>query len=141
MKTFQLAAIGLGLLAAQPALTHTELATTVPENNTMLAEAPETVELRFSAPVRLTALTLQRNGTSRQSLGPLPSEAKEHFTVALPELADGRYVVTWRAFSADTHIVNGEFRFAIGIENKAAVHGKHGAAPVADETRDEYATH
>jgi methionine-rich copper-binding protein CopC len=100
---------------AQSALAHTELTATVPENGATIAAAPENVELKFSEPVRLTALTIQIGDAEEQKLGPLPSEATKEFSLPLPAaLDDGRYVVSWRALSEDTHVMNGEFVFGIG---------------------------
>jgi hypothetical protein len=39
------------------------------------------------------------------------------FAVALPAtIGDGHYVVAWRALSEDTHVMNGEFMFTVGVE-------------------------
>jgi methionine-rich copper-binding protein CopC len=80
----------------------------------VLEAAPKEVMLHFSAPVRLTALSLQKQGQSKQSLGPLPADASEHVSIAAPALSEGRYTVSWRALSADTHVMTGEFDFAVG---------------------------
>lgn len=120
-------------LAAGSALAHTELATTVPANGAMIAEAPENVQLTFSEPVRLTALSIQKDGERKQSLGPLPSETIEEFSVALPAtIDDGHYVVTWRALSEDTHVMNGEFMFAIGAEGTHDAHMDHAGMPAGE---------
>jgi methionine-rich copper-binding protein CopC len=116
MKILQMTAMVLGLLAMQAALAHTELAATVPEDKATIEKAPKDLQLTFSEPVRLTALTLQLDGAPKQSLGPLPAATTEDFAIALPALTDGHYVVTWRALSEDTHVMNGEFMFAIGAE-------------------------
>jgi len=127
MNNIRQLVIGIGLLAAQSALAHTELSATVPADSSMLAEAPKNVQLNFSEPVRLTALSIQPNSAAKQSLGPLPSATTEAFTIALPKLSDGHYVVTWRALSEDTHVMNGEFMFAVGVEGSHDAHADHAA--------------
>jgi copper transport protein len=123
---------------AGSALAHTELAATTPANGAMIAEAPENVQLTFSEPVRLTALSMQKDGERKQSLGPLPAETIEEFSVALPAtVEDGHYVVTWRALSEDTHVMNGEFMFAVGAEGTHEAHMNHENMP-AGEHHDEH---
>ena len=60
MKTLSILAMTLVFIAAQSALAHTELSATVPADRSTLAAAPEKLELEFSEPVRLTALTIQQ---------------------------------------------------------------------------------
>jgi copper transport protein len=128
MKTVSLILTSIATFTAGAALAHTELAATVPEDRAMIATAPENVQLTFSEPVRLTALSIQRDGAQKQSLGPLPSETTEKFSVALPTALDeGHYVVTWRALSEDTHVMSGEFMFAVGSAGSHAEHMNHDA--------------
>jgi copper transport protein len=133
MKTLPILVMTLATLAAQPVLAHTELSGTVPADHATIAAAPEKVELSFSEPVRLTALTIQKGDAAKQSLGPLPAGNSETFAVALPAgLGEGHFVVTWRALSEDTHVMSGEFMFAVGASAGADVHAGHGAtAPPA----------
>jgi methionine-rich copper-binding protein CopC len=98
----------------QGALAHTELSATVPADRAVLEKAPENLELHFPEPVRLTALSIEKDGAGKRSLGPLPAETTAEFVVALPAIDDGHYVVTWRALSDDTHVMSGEFMFAVG---------------------------
>jgi methionine-rich copper-binding protein CopC len=132
MKTSRLIALLFTALLAQSALAHTELTETVPADRSTLAAAPENLQLRFSEPVRLTALTIQKDDVQKQSLGPLPSATTGSFAVALPAMLEaGHYVVTWRAMSEDTHVMSGEFMFAVGAEGSPDAHVDHGAAPAA----------
>jgi copper transport protein len=129
MKTLRLLAMTLAAFAAQSALAHTELTATVPADRATLAAVPEKLELSFSEPVRLTALTIQQGDAAKQSLGPLPSGNSRTFAVALPTgLGEGHYAVTWRALSEDTHVVSGEFMFAVGAAADADAHAGHGPA-------------
>jgi methionine-rich copper-binding protein CopC len=115
MKQMAIAILAVAALATGSALAHTELTATVPADGATLAEGTEMVELSFSAPVRLTALSIQQDSGQKLSLGPQPAETTREFSVALPATtASGHYVVSWRAFSEDTHVVTGEFIFAVG---------------------------
>lgn len=140
MKSMLVTLVALTATAAiQPARAHTELAESVPANGATVAAAPEAVQLRFSAPVRLTALAVQKDGGRKQSLGPLPGETTGSFAIALPALDEGHYVVTWRALSEDTHVVSGEFMFAVGSAmNHEAHESPDGSA--AQESRTSPAT-
>lgn len=122
MNIRYLFALAFAGIAAPAALAHTELAGTVPADEAVVESAPEQIELEFSAAVRLTALTVQKTGGEKRSLGPLPGEMTAAFNVALPALDDGHYVVSWRALSEDTHVMTGEFMFAIG---EGASHEEH----------------
>jgi copper transport protein len=147
MKPTAALLIAVATFATGSALAHTELSASVPANGAMIANAPENLELRFSEAVRLTARSIQKDGESKRSLGPLPSGMAEAFSVALPAtLEDGHYVVTWRALSEDTHVMTGEFMFAVGAEGAHDAHmnhadmmpaGEHQARP-ADEHHEEH---
>jgi len=126
--------LALTTFAAASAMAHTELASTAPADGAMIAAAPENVQLTFSEPVRLTALSIQKDGDRKQSLGPLPAETIATFSVALPaSIADGHYVVSWRALSEDTHVMNGEFMFAVGADATHEAHMNHEDMPAADQ--------
>lgn len=103
------------LLLAIPAtvLGHTKLAASVPEDGAQIATATE-IRLEFSAPVRLTAVQLRDGDGTEISLGDLPNESQETFSVAIKDaLGPGQYQVSWRSISGDSHVVNGEFRFTV----------------------------
>ena len=122
MRLSQLSLIALAASAAQTVFADAELSASAPANCAMLKSAPENVTLNFSEPVRLTALSLQKDSAAKQSLGPLPTEALEEFVVAAPALEDGHYMVSWRALSEDTHVMTGEFMFMVGAAGDHAQH-------------------
>lgn len=132
MRAMPLILLTVAIGATQSALAHTELAGTTPANGAMIAAAPDDVKLEFSEPVRLTALSIQMDGARKQSLGPLPSETTANFAVALPALEDGHYVVSWRALSEDTHVVSGEFMFAVDATGSHEAHMNHGTGPAGE---------
>src|SRR3970040_1943719 len=111
----------VGQLAYAP----TELSQSMPADKAVLEAAPKEVMLHFSEPVRLTALSVQKQGESKQSLGPLPADAGEDFLVGAPTLSDGQYPVSGRALSEDTHVMTGEFAFTVGAGGAPAQQTPH----------------
>ena len=107
-----LMATALCFVLSVPAHSHTQLSSSVPANDALLEEAPTEIVLTFSEVVRLTAVTLEHDEES-QPLEVSVADATKEFTVGLPELEPGDYVVQWRALSEDTHVVSGEIRFSI----------------------------
>lgn len=124
MKMTRLMVSVAAVLVGQLAFAHAELTSSVPADGATLAAAPSEFVLRFTEPVRLTALAVQKMGGTKQDLDPLPSAANNAFTVASPTLADGRYTLTWRALSEDTHVMTGELVFAVGAGQMAPAHSQ-----------------
>lgn len=103
---------------------HTTLAATYPEDGAVLAAPPEELRLIFGG-----ALSAGANLHSIEWIGPDQRRAAseelavgggKELSAALPPLANGNYVVEWRAVSADGHPLEGRFSFEV-------------AAPAADE--------
>jgi methionine-rich copper-binding protein CopC len=126
MKTFAYSAIFS--LMASSASAHSELTASMPANNASVEVAPKELVLHFSEPVRLTALAVTEAGEAQRALGPLPAERQKDFSIAAPGLSKGQYTVSWRALSADAHVMTGEFTFAVGEPAAAGRHEGHGAA-------------
>jgi methionine-rich copper-binding protein CopC len=132
MKTLSAVVTTLAALAALSAQAHTELTLSVPADGATVAVAPEKLELRFSEPVRLTALAIRKGDAPKQDLAPLPAGDNAQFAVALPAALDvGHYAVTWRALSEDTHVVSGEFTFTVGAGAGVEADAGHAAPPDA----------
>jgi len=141
MRTPQIALLTILAWTVQGALAHTELAETVPADRAVVGSAPEEVQLRFSEPVRLTALSVQKDGAGKQSLGPLRADTAAHFAVALPALGDGHYIVSWRALSEDTHVMTGEFMFAVGEAGGHDEHMNHAVEHAEAESHEHHDDH
>jgi copper transport protein len=115
-------------LVASAAFAHSELTASTPADKALVETAPQELELHFSEPVRLTALTLTRAGDARRDLKPLPAQSLKDFSVASPDLLKGQYTVNWRALSGDAHVMTGEFAFSVGEPAAGgAAHDGHGA--------------
>ena len=108
-----LGSLTVALLAAGTAFAHTRLAASVPAAMAEVS-SPSEIVLTFSEPVHVTALTVQTDVGVEQAIGDIPMGPAESFAVPVTgKLAPGEYFVSWRAVSADTHIVSGEFSFVV----------------------------
>lgn len=114
-----LAGLLLGLLLAPaPASAHSFLREAKPGVDATVQRGPKRIALQFNEPVeaefaRITVTT--RKGARIRAAHPLPIPgADDALAVRLPQrLSAGRYLVTWRVVSADSHIQSGRFRFRV----------------------------
>lgn len=100
--------LGSGIVHA-----HAHLTYSVPADGSVLAVAPAQLTLRFSESARLTALSIEPAGGSRQKLTPLPTAEAAEISVKLPPLKPGSYLLTWRVVGHDGHVVPGQLRFTL----------------------------
>lgn len=102
------------LLLAWCAVTqaHTHLLKSVPADGHVVASPPGTVVLTFSEAARLSAAWIQKGEGEKTRLTP-PEKLATEVTIALPALTPGPYVVSWRAASADGHVMPGRIRFTV----------------------------
>jgi methionine-rich copper-binding protein CopC len=103
------ALLGLSMVAQA----HTHLKEAQPADGSVVNAAPSNIVLKFTQAARITALTLQKDGSAEQKLEPLPTEASAEITVPAGKLAPGKYVVNWRVVSADNHIMSGKVQFTV----------------------------
>jgi methionine-rich copper-binding protein CopC len=119
MKRIRGACSVLACLLSAAALAHTRLETSAPSNGAEVV-APAEIVLAFSEPVHVTAVSI-RSGSSAHATGEIPQGPAETFSIPVTgKLAPGEYTVTWRAVSADTHIVSGDFSFVVADSEAAA---------------------
>lgn len=90
---------------------HAHLLKSVPADGHVVA-APGTVVLTFSEAARLTAAWIQKGEGAKSKLVP-PGTTATEVTITLPPLAPGTYLVSWRAASADGHVMPGRIRFTV----------------------------
>jgi copper transport protein len=125
-------AVAVGLLAlaalcafATPAAAHAELETTDPANGARFpaGEPPASVRMTFSEDVELANDSVRLFGADAAPIegvgDPQLADGGLAITATLPDLADGAYIVSWRAVSEDAHPIDGSFSFTVG-EGEAA---------------------
>ena len=102
-------------LQAFPAVAHSPMSSSSPADGEVLAAAPHALEMKFRGTARLVRVTLTgaQSGEVTLSEEHLMVEKHRHM-VALPAIAEDKYMVRWRALSADGHLVKGSFSFTVG---------------------------
>lgn len=106
-------ALLIGLSVTGSAIAHVHLHSSMPANHSTVVEAPKQVVLEFNEPVQLTAATIQKGDGPATQLGPIAEAASKTFSLSLPALESGNYIIKWRAVGDDGHIMNDKVLFAI----------------------------
>ena len=113
LKTLAAAAFAT-LVRAGPAFAHTSIKTANIENGAVLAEAPTVFEFSFGGTIGLAGLELQTLGEETSGITlDAPRGMQKDFSIDLPVLAAGEYVLKWRAVAKDGHVMKGEVAFTI----------------------------
>jgi copper transport protein len=120
-----LSGVLLAVGTAVPASAHAMLERTSPGADSVVARAPDRVEVTFSEAVTLVpgAVRVYDGGLREVDAGAAshPDGDPTSAVVALaPGLPAGTYTVTWRVVSADSHPVSGGFGFSIGHPGPSA---------------------
>jgi methionine-rich copper-binding protein CopC len=112
MKNILLSVL-LGLWAAS-ASAHSPLERTLPDNNATIAEVPTEISLTFKGGIRLTRVTMthaQSDGVDLDLTG--HSGFMSDYTIPMPAMGNGSYVIDWRGLGDDGHALNGSFGFIV----------------------------
>jgi methionine-rich copper-binding protein CopC len=112
MKNILLAVL-LGLWTTS-ANAHSPLERTLPDNNATIAEVPTEVTLAFKGDIRLTRVTMthaQSDGVDLDLSG--HSGFISDYTIPIPAMGHGSYVIDWRGLGDDGHALNGSFGFIV----------------------------
>jgi copper transport protein len=96
------------------AFAHTHLVKAVPADGSTVMVSPPKFVLTFAEPARLTALSLQKDTEPAKKIGPLPAAPAAEISIPAPQLAAGKYVLSWRAVSDDGHVMPGKVTFTVG---------------------------
>ena len=110
IRTFLLTAVALVPCVA---LAHAKLELTVPAADSSIAAMPAQVMLHFSEAVKLTALTIQKEGGTEKVELKAPAEPKAMVQATAPKLGAGVYLLNWRGLSDDGHVMHGTVRFTV----------------------------
>ena len=113
------AALALALCSCLPSVTafaHTDVVSTDPADGATLDAAPETLRVRFAAPLRVVKASVTRTAPdgARESRAERPAPApSEELTLAPGLVGTGDYAIVWRALGDDGHVVEGGFAFRV----------------------------
>lgn len=96
------------------ALAHTTITRSNIEDGAELAAAPAAFEFSFGAEVGLAGLELETLAGDPVELDfERPKKMGKDFSVPLPELEAGAYILKWRAVAKDGHVMKGEVDFTV----------------------------
>jgi methionine-rich copper-binding protein CopC len=112
-KILPVFAAALALLIALPAQAHSRLTASEPAAEATV-EAPKSLNLTFSADLRLVMLKLTADGIDDIVL-PVDrtAPAAKTFSLPLPALKPATYTVRWTGSGEDGHIMKGKFVFTV----------------------------
>ncbi|MBM7566800.1 copper resistance protein CopC [Paenibacillus sacheonensis] len=102
---------------ASAAFAHSELERTAPEPNTKYEQSPRLVELGFNEAIEAKVGSVEvLDDKSRRVTDAKPQTSADHksISLALPELGEGVYTVSYAIISADGHPVSGSYVFVVG---------------------------
>ena len=106
----------LGFLSSTPAHAHATLLQTVPAANSRVEQPPREVMLSFDERVETifnSVEVLDEKGDRVDDGSPRVSDQGDVLFVNLKPLSSGRYVVSWKVVSLDSHQVEGNFGFGV----------------------------
>lgn len=125
-------------ITSMSAFAHTDLASSVPNNNAMLMESPEEVAVTFEDKVRLVSLTVSNSKDEPVAIDFAPSmEASETFSYSLPVLMPSTYTVSWTIMGDDGHKMKGDFSFMVhAMDNMKGMHDMKDMKDMKDKKMD-----
>jgi methionine-rich copper-binding protein CopC len=112
------ASAALVLSGTMAAFAHAHLVRATPAAGGTVQAAPSEVTLRFSEKLepKFSSVLVRDSAGKQVDKGDATVDKADRMVirVLLPQLEPGVYTVEWRAVSADTHKVNGNFTFKVG---------------------------
>ncbi len=123
------------VLAAPPALAHTQLTGSTPDHGTTVAAPPSTVVLRFSEPVDAATGQIAVTHPDGTVTRPRTTMRGAAASAPFPPGSAGRYTVAYRVVSADGHPVAGIIAFTV-TRSTTPTPGAPVAAPVSSPPTD-----
>lgn len=99
---------------AVPAFAHTSIVSSNIEDGSQIEAAPASFDFSFGADIGLARMELETlDGASIEIAFDRPRDMGKSFSVPLPKLEPGSYVLKWRAVARDGHVMKGEVDFTI----------------------------
>ncbi|HEY4829785.1 MAG TPA: copper resistance protein CopC [Solirubrobacteraceae bacterium] len=112
--------VAVGALALpSAAAAHAYLVKTVPAASVILDAPPANIQLTYDEAVepRLAIISVTNADGRQETTGPVNRSPSDPDTLVVPlraHLAEGWYLIFWRAISVDGHPVEGAFTYAVG---------------------------
>jgi methionine-rich copper-binding protein CopC len=107
----------LALLNPRDAAAHASLVRSSPSSGAVLTQAPSEIRLSFNEAIegRFSSVTVSRSDGQKVQAGraSVDPQKRSELVVSLPALRPGKYQVSWRATSADSHRIEGRFAFEV----------------------------
>ncbi len=106
--------VAFSAVLTSQALAHSNTKMTVPNNEAILDEVPETISIYMTKKIRLTKVEMQHE--DHEILEIDISEYKSFqtdFTLPIKPMGTGIYNITWRALGQDGHPIKGAFQFTV----------------------------
>ena len=114
MKRLLPVLLAAALMGAAPAFAHGGMIETSIHDNAKLAEAPEDFKVTFQHESAITSMMLMTADKKPIALGFKPSkDLGKEFSVPLPKLAAGSYILSWKSMAKDGHAMPGAVRFTV----------------------------
>ena len=106
--------VGLIGVWATTVMAHSPLERTNPMNEATIVEVPSEVFLEFNGGIRLTRVTMTYADDDSVDLN-LGDDAGfvSSYSISMPPMGNGVYVIDWRGLGTDGHAMNGTFRFIV----------------------------
>ncbi len=96
------------------AVAHTDLKMTIPNNEAILDEVPETVSIYVVKKIWLTKAEMQHETDDVIELDISKYKGFEkEFRLPIEPMGTGIYSISWRALGQDGHPIQGEFMFTV----------------------------
>ena len=92
---------------------HSTLEAATPKNGSVLTQSPASIEVKFKDAVQLTSVMLVLPDGTKRKLTFTPATSAQQFSIAAPELANGRNELQWKALSRDGHVLSGSLAYVV----------------------------
>ena len=109
----RLAASLVLVFASMSAHAHTGLKESTPADGTTVSAIPASIELVFTAPVRLMKLDLMMAGHAMPTNFKPGGDPVASYTIATPGMHPGEFTVNWAVIGPDGHTVTNSFTFKV----------------------------
>lgn len=109
-----IATVAIFSVTVVPAFAHTSIVSSNIEDGSQIEASPASFDFSFGADIGLAGLELETlDGDPVEIAFERTRETGKSFSVPLPMLESGTYVLKWSAVAKDGHVMKGEVVFTI----------------------------